>query len=115
MAAIRGKHRVSVLNIALFVFVGADRTKYDSLIEEEPISVAQQQLQQLLKKQLSTRKVSLKNALEQSRDFTPAVVFKPLAPAVEGLHSLKQYQEKEEEHNHLDHLRELGLTSEEIR
>lgn len=92
-----------------------DRTSVDYPPEDEPISVAQQQLQQLLRKQLSTRKVSLEGALEQSRNFTPAVVFKPLASEVEGLHSLEQYQVKKEEHTHLDHLRELGLTSEEIQ
>lgn len=81
---------------------------------DEPLSVAQQQLQQLLKKQLSTKKLSVQTALEQGREFTPAVVFKPLESEIEGLHSLQQYQTKKEEHGQMDHLRELGLTNEEI-
>lgn len=79
------------------------------------MSVAQQHLKQLLRKQLSTRTVSVDSALDQSRDFTPAVVFKPLACEVGGLHSLEQYQVKEVEHSRVDELRDLGLTSEEIK
>ena len=77
--------------------------------------MAQQHLQQLLKKQLSTRRVSVQSTMEQAREFAPAVVFQPLATAVEGLHSLEDYQLKEGEHNHLDTLRELGLTTQEIQ
>ena len=102
-----------------FTVFHADRTKgsnYDCPPEDEPLSVAQQQLQHLLKKQLSTRKVTtLKHALEQGHEFAPAVLYKPLATEVEGLHSLEEYQEREEEHGRLDQLRELGLTPEEIR
>lgn len=97
--------------------IHTDRTKgsrYDYIAEDEPLSVAQQHLYELLKKQLSTRKVSLEGTLQQSHEFTPAVVFKPLASEVEGLHSLEEYQAKKEEHSHLDQLRELGLSSEEI-
>lgn len=82
--------------------------------EEEPLSVAQQQLRELLRRQLSTRTGSVEGALGQSRDFTPAVTFRPLASEVEGLHSLEQYQTKKEEHGRVDALRELGLTSKEI-
>ena len=56
----------------------------------------------------------METALDQSREFAPAVTFKPMAVEVEGLHSLKQYQSKKEEHSHIDQLRELGLTSKEI-
>lgn len=100
-----------------FKICRADRTKpsvFDYL-EDEPVSVAQQHLQELLRRQLSTRKVSVKGALDQSREFTPAVVFKPLATEVKGLHSLEQYRVRKEEHSRVDHLRELGLTSEEIK
>lgn len=57
----------------------------------------------------------MKGALDQSREFTPAVVFKPLATEVKGLHSLEQYRVRKEEHSRVDRLRELGLTSEEIK
>lgn len=92
-----------------------DRTRgFDYYEEEEPLSVAQQHLQQLLRKQLSTKTVSVESALGQSWEFAPAVTFKPLASEVQGLHSLDQYQTKKEEHSRVDELRELGLTSEEI-
>ncbi len=77
--------------------------------------MAQQHLQTLLRKQLSTRKVSVQSAIEQAREFSPAVVFEPLATAVEGLHSLEEYQVKEGEHSHFDNLRELGLNAQEIQ
>ncbi len=56
----------------------------------------------------------MKGALDQSRHYAPAVTFKPLTSEMAGLHSLKQYRTKEEDYSHVDHLRELGLTSEEI-
>lgn len=77
--------------------------------------MAQQHLQELLRKQLSTKKVSVKSTIEQGKEFAPAVVYEPLAAAVEGLHSLKEYQVKEGEHGYLDNLRELGLTDQEIQ
>jgi hypothetical protein len=76
--------------------------------------VAQQQLQQLLRKQLSTKTKSVESALDQSREFAPAVTFKPLDSEVQGLYSLEQYQSKQEEYSRVDELRELGLTSKEI-
>ena len=51
----------------------------------------------------------------QGKEFTPAVVFKPMADEVKGLHSLNDYQSKEREHAKLDKLRQLGLTDEEIK
>lgn len=51
----------------------------------------------------------------QGKEFTPAVVFKPLADEVKGLHSLNDYQSKEEEYVKLDQLRQLGLTTDEIK
>ena len=77
--------------------------------------MAQQHLQELLKKQLSTKKASVKSTIEQTKEFAPAVVFEPLATAVEGLHSLEAYQVKEGEHSRLDNLRGLGLTAQEIK
>ena len=50
----------------------------------------------------------------QSKEFTPAVTFKPLADEVKGLHSLDDYQTKEEEYLKRDRLRQLGLSGEEI-
>ena len=76
--------------------------------------MAQQHVRQLLRKQLATRTDSMHDALVQRREFAPAVQFKPLASEVEGLHSLQHYQTKEEEHGHIDELRELGLTDKEI-
>lgn len=76
--------------------------------------MAQQQFQQLLRKQLSTKTRSVESALGQSREFTPAVTFKPLESEVQGLHSFEHYQTKKKDHNRVDKLRELGLTSEEI-
>ena len=51
----------------------------------------------------------------KGKEFTPAVVFKPLADEVKGLHSLDEYQSKEDEYAKLDQLRQLGLTSDEIK
>ena len=51
----------------------------------------------------------------QGKEFTPAVVFKPLADEVKGLHSLDDYQSKQKEYSRLDQLRQLGLTNEEIK
>lgn len=51
----------------------------------------------------------------KGKEFTPAVMFKPLADEVKGLHSLDEYQSKEEEYAKLDQLRQLGLTNEEIK
>lgn len=76
--------------------------------------MAQQYLKKLLRKQLSTKQASVESALDQGREFAPAVVFKPLATEVQGLHSLEQYQLRKEEHVHIDQLRELGLSSDEI-
>ncbi len=50
----------------------------------------------------------------RGKEFTPAVVFRPLADEVKGLHSLDDYQSKEEEYAKLDQLRQMGLTSDEI-
>ena len=49
------------------------------------------------------------------KEFTPAVVFKPLADEVKGLHSLNDYQSKEQKYAELDQLRQMRLTSEEIK
>ena len=51
----------------------------------------------------------------RGKEFTSAVVFKPLADEVKGLHSLNEYQNKEQEHSKLDQLRQLGLTNDEIK
>ena len=51
----------------------------------------------------------------RGKEFTPAVVFKPLANEVKGLHSLDEYQDREEEYSKLDQLRQMGLTTDEIK
>lgn len=117
MAAIRGGYNIPslFLSICMFFVGGPDRTKgFDRPEEEEPLSVAQQHLRQLLRRQLSTRTGSVESALHQSREFAPPVTFRQLASEVEGLHSLQQYQTKQEGHGRVDALRELGLTFEEI-
>ena len=77
--------------------------------------MAQQHLHQLLRKQLHSSDQSVKCVLDQGREFAPAVVFNPLASEMKGLLSLGQYQEWKKEHSKVDHLRQLGLTSEEIQ
>lgn len=61
--------------------------------------------------------IPLYSTLNEARgkEFTPAVVFKPIADEVKGLHSLDEYQSKEEEYAKLDQMRQLGLTNEEIK
>lgn len=82
--------------------------------EDEPLSMAQQHLHQLLRKQLHSGDRSLKSVLCQGREFAPSLVYNPLASDVKGLQSLEQYQDRKLEHQKVDHLRELGLTSDEI-
>lgn len=56
----------------------------------------------------------LYSALSGARDFTPAVVYQPLANEMRGLHTLSQFVAKEEEVDRVDRLRQLGLTEQEI-
>jgi len=54
------------------------------------------------------------SALDGARQFTPAVVFQPLAGEMKGLHTLSQFVSKEREVSKVDQLRQLGLTAQEI-
>ncbi len=77
--------------------------------EDEPISMAQQ-----LPRKLHSKDQLQKGVLDQERDFAFAVELEPLVSKVEGLQSLEQYQDRKKAQWKVDHLRELGLTSQEI-
>ncbi|XP_064404701.1 RNA-binding protein 41-like isoform X2 [Halichondria panicea] len=82
---------------------------------EEGLSEAQQQLHKLLAKQLDTStSSSVESALSHVREFTPAVVYRPLADERKGVASLTQFVSREEEMEWVESLRGLGLTQHEI-
>ena len=53
-------------------------------------------------------------ALDRKKEFTPAVLYKPLSQEIQGLRSLEQYQKSENDHSQVDNLRQVGLTAQEI-
>lgn len=82
--------------------------------DEEVTSEAQQQLKDLLHRQLDTSASSIEGLLVHQRDFTPAATYEPLSKEVEGLRSLGQYRSGEDDYGRIDRLRQMGLTLQEI-
>ena len=54
------------------------------------------------------------SALSHVREFTPAVVYRPMADERKGVASLTQFVSREEEMEWVESLRGLGLTQHEI-
>ena len=83
--------------------------------EAEVVSEAERQLKELLRKQLNTSACSSIQGFEQQdRKFVGAITYQPLGKEVEGLKSLEQYQSARTSYNHVDVLRQDGLSEKDI-
>ncbi|XP_070540063.1 RNA-binding protein 41-like [Ptychodera flava] len=80
---------------------------------DEVVTEAEIQLQKMLHKQLDTN-VTLEGQLSQTKTFTEGTTFKPFIERAAGELSLEEFSKLQAEESDLEHLRQCGLSEDEI-